>query len=364
MSGIRVGEDRSAVVAACTGTNENVENFANYGENGEEEGGSEQEGTSKLDYRDLVSLGREQYQRQYHPLTQPDCDEEESQSVRNDEEEEEEETAGGDNEDSALYSSSSVAAALCNNNDDEDTAGNTMMAINETEEDGQYGRLLTQAEGDGDDFGDSISNDEFDYYSNGSISDRQQHDDSDIESDDEDDSDNVESGGDEDDASSSSGSSSSSDESASLEQDLRDMETTPRIVRNRRRAIQRNEERLRVLMQGVDRPGGGNVAQENGGANNEGNRISGATKKRKRRKVGHSGVKSPGKDQQCSGRRRGMLFATRFNSMAYKPQQQQQQKGLGQLQGGCCLNAGGLINGSVEAAAAQQQHHRRSATKL
>ena len=46
-----------------------------------------------------------------------------------------------------------------------------------------------------------------------------------------------------------------SDESAALEQDLRDIDTTPRIVRNRRRAIQRNQERLRLLMEGVDRPG-------------------------------------------------------------------------------------------------------------
>jgi len=369
VSGIQAGmveEDRtaSAVGAYYAGrsTNENVENYANSGGNGEEEDGSEQEGTSKLDFRDMVSLGRDQYQRQYHPLTQPDCDDDEegSQSVRNDEEEEEEEkSAGGGNEDSAPDSSSSVAAALGTNNDEEDATGYTMMEINETEEDGRYGRLLTQAEGGGDDSGDSISNDEFDmpvsYYSNGSISDRQQHDDSDSDSDDEnEDSDNAESGESKDDASSSSGSSSSSDESASLEQDLRDMETTPRIVRNRRRAIKRNEERLRVLMQGVDRPGGKGV-QENGDANNEGSRISGATKKRKRRKVGRSGVKSPGREQQSSGRRRGMLFATRFNSVesvTYKSQQQQQQEALGQSQGGCCLNAGGLlVNGSVEAAA-------------
>jgi len=92
-----VEEERSAsAVGAYAGTNENVENYANSGENGEEEDGSEQEGTSKLDFRDMVSLGRDQYQRQYHPLTQPGCDDDEegSQSVRNDEEEEEEEKSG------------------------------------------------------------------------------------------------------------------------------------------------------------------------------------------------------------------------------------------------------------------------------
>ena len=92
------------------------------------------------------------------------------------------------------------------------------------------------------------------------------------------------------------------EEGAALEKDLRAMTSsasgngTPSIIRRRRRAIQRNQERMQVLFPRLERPG-----------------ASGDARKRKRRR-GPRGGGEPAYEGDAP-RRRGMLFATSYNGM-------------------------------------------------
>ena len=130
-------------------------------------------------------------------------------------------------------------------------------------------------------------------------------------------------------------SSDDSDESVTrLEKDLRAVDSTsspaggtPRIIRNRRRAIARNKERLRLLMEGVERPGapagataggGGETTAENGDTIVKKTSHRGKKKKRSGRAGRES--KSPGKGRGGkTGKRRGMLFPTRYNAVEPPP---------------------------------------------
>ena len=92
------------------------------------------------------------------------------------------------------------------------------------------------------------------------------------------------------------------EEGAALEKDLRAMTSsasgngTPSIIRRRRRAIQRNQERMQVLFPRLERPG-----------------ASGDARKRKRRRAPGGGGE-PAYEGDAP-RRRGMLFATSYNGM-------------------------------------------------
>ena len=130
-------------------------------------------------------------------------------------------------------------------------------------------------------------------------------------------------------------SSDDSDESVTrLEKDLRAVDATsspaggtPRIIRNRRRAIARNKERLRLLMEGVERPGapagtaagGGDTTAENGETIVK--KISHRGKKKKRSgRTGRKSKSSPGKGRGGkTGKRRGMLFPTKYNAVEPPP---------------------------------------------
>ena len=190
-----------------------------------------------------------------------------------------------------------------------------------------------------------------------------------------DDEDDVSSSGGEDgsagdDSSSSSASSDDSDESAArLEKDLRDVDaasspagSTPRIVRNRRRAIARNEEYLRLLMEGVERPGLPAAGAASAGNGDAAGKASHPVNKKRRSGRTNRKSKSPGKGRGAKiGKRRGMLFPTRYNGV---------EPPASSALGGSATAAASPIglsqssNGSTSALVAQQQQQQQTYTSI
>mmetsp|Transcript_7429 Transcript_7429/g.20633 ORF Transcript_7429/g.20633 Transcript_7429/m.20633 type:complete len:1161 (+) Transcript_7429:327-3809(+) len=183
-------------------------------------------------------------------------------------------------------------------------------------------------------------------------------------------SDEEDDDGDDDDSSSSSASSDSDESATRLEKDLRDVDTTsspaggtPRIVRNRRRAIARNKERLRLLMEGVERPGApaGAAAAENGDA--AGTAMHRSKKKRRSGRTSRK-FKSPGKGRGAkTGKRRGMLFPTRYN--AVEPAASSGIRGSATAAASPIgLSQRHSTDGSVSALATQQQYQQQTYTSI
>jgi len=232
------------------------------------------------------------------------------------------------------------------------------------DDDDQHLNLLTQEGVDADD-DDGFHADDLGSISDGYIPMNNDEEEEDVSS-----SDSEDNSGDDDDDDDDDDDSSDSDESAArLEKDLRAVDATsspaggtPRIIRNRRRAIARNKERIRLLMEGVERPGapadGATTAAENGDTT-----VSKASHRgKKKRRGGRTSrkLKSPAKGRDCkTGKRRGMLFPTRYNAV----ESPSASSSLTAIGGAAPISSPiGLSqnsDGSATALAAQHQHQQR-----